>query len=36
MFVQMIFLNGFEMEDTEEMNQMNQAARKFYIWAFGF
>lgn len=27
MFAQMIFLNGFEIEDTEEMNQINQAAQ---------
>lgn len=27
MFVQMSFLNGFEIEETEEMNRTNQAAQ---------
>lgn len=35
MFVQMLILNGFEIEDTEN-NQMNQLAQRIFCFRFFF
>lgn len=36
MFVPMLILNGFEIEDTEDMNQMNQVAQRIFCFCFHF
>lgn len=36
MFVQTIFLNGFEIEDTEDMKQMNQVSKRALHLSFCF